>query len=369
MNRTSAWAALLTAASAAMVGWADVFTDQQPVSGGGTMRWSQLWVDPGPNENDLDTDAICWEDFVLAAPSSINHIEWWGVGACELGFRIDVWPQDPGTIAYQPLGVFDVYGHSGLEPAARITVTNVQTSPGPGGITKYSVDLPTPISLAANDASNPRWFIAIIGRTSQYAVWNWARGTGGSTRTFQWIRGYHRFFQLPEGRALVLSGTTSCRAAGVEVPPADAVVCRSGTAVLSTVGSGSGPLGYQWEIEDPGQPGAWVPLSDLSPIGGMVFSGSGSADLSVSPEGVSMPVGVARFRCEVSNACGSASSSPASLVVCGADFNCDGFTDFFDFDDYVNAFEAGDPAADVDGDGFIDFFDLDTFVGMFEAGC
>jgi hypothetical protein len=54
---------------------------------------------------------------------------------------------------------------------------------------------------------------------------------------------------------------------------------------------------------------------------------------------------------------------------CAADFNGDGFVDFFDFDDFVLAFEAGDPAADFNFDGFIDFFDFDDFVLAFETGC
>jgi probable HAF family extracellular repeat protein len=59
----------------------------------------------------------------------------------------------------------------------------------------------------------------------------------------------------------------------------------------------------------------------------------------------------------------------AFLLSCPADFNGDGFVDFFDYDAFVAAFESGDPAADVNGDHFLDFFDYDAFVGAFEAGC
>lgn len=54
-----------------------------------------------------------------------------------------------------------------------------------------------------------------------------------------------------------------------------------------------------------------------------------------------------------------------------ADFNGDGFVDFFDYDDFVACFEGfGAPGcnADFNGDGFIDFFDYDEFVFAFE-GC
>ncbi|QOJ00005.1 MAG: hypothetical protein HRU70_05690 [Phycisphaeraceae bacterium] len=58
---------------------------------------------------------------------------------------------------------------------------------------------------------------------------------------------------------------------------------------------------------------------------------------------------------------------------CGADFNGDGFVDFFDLDAFVECFEGGacpdGKTADFNDDGFIDFFDLDAFVEAFEAGC
>ena len=58
---------------------------------------------------------------------------------------------------------------------------------------------------------------------------------------------------------------------------------------------------------------------------------------------------------------------------CPTDFNRDGFTDFFDYDDFVRCFEGGGcpPArtADFNRDGFADFFDYGDFVLAFEAGC
>jgi hypothetical protein len=58
---------------------------------------------------------------------------------------------------------------------------------------------------------------------------------------------------------------------------------------------------------------------------------------------------------------------------CPADFNADGFIDFFDYDEFVACYEgefcpAGEDA-DFNNDGFADFFDYDEFVGAFEGGC
>ncbi len=61
------------------------------------------------------------------------------------------------------------------------------------------------------------------------------------------------------------------------------------------------------------------------------------------------------------------------LTSCAADFNGDGFLDFFDYDDYVNCFETGTcpsgRTADFNGDEFVDFFDYDAYVSAFESGC
>jgi hypothetical protein len=71
----------------------------------------------------------------------------------------------------------------------------------------------------------------------------------------------------------------------------------------------------------------------------------------------------------VTTACGTVTSEPASLVLCFADINCDDFLDFFDYSDFVVAFENGDASADFNGDDFLDFFDYADFVQAFEAGC
>ena len=59
--------------------------------------------------------------------------------------------------------------------------------------------------------------------------------------------------------------------------------------------------------------------------------------------------------------------------LCKADFNGDGFVDFFDFNAFVTCFEGGScppgKTADYNGDGFVDFFDFNAFITDFENGC
>ena len=67
-------------------------------------------------------------------------------------------------------------------------------------------------------------------------------------------------------------------------------------------------------------------------------------------------------------------TSPSTIEsTCPSDFNGDGATDFFDYDDFVACFEGtGCPSgttADFNNDGAPDFFDYDDFVTAFETPC
>lgn len=221
---------LMVLALAASARAQTVIVSQAPASGG-TARASQLWQDPGPNGNDLDGDAVCFAGFVLASPATIDHIEWWGSGACELGFRIEFWRQDPDTVAFQPMGFFYYGGVDTVEPEARFDTTAYTTEPSSGGLTHYSLDLAAPVSLPANTPANVRWFISVIGLTSiPYAQWNWAQGTGG-LGTAQFIRGLP-FRSFGNGRAMLLRA-----AAGTQVSIA-------ATASPISAGSITGPGAY-----------------------------------------------------------------------------------------------------------------------------
>jgi V8-like Glu-specific endopeptidase len=54
---------------------------------------------------------------------------------------------------------------------------------------------------------------------------------------------------------------------------------------------------------------------------------------------------------------------------CPADFNRDGTLDFFDYLDFVSAFDSNATTADFNRDGTVDFFDYLDFVAAFDAGC
>jgi hypothetical protein len=140
------------------------------------------------------------------------------------------------------------------------------------------------------------------------------------------------------------------------IPPQARTVCRSGSATFSVTTAGAGPFTYLWR-------------KDGTPIDPLANSSAATATLVLTNVG---PADEASYDCIVTNACGSVTSDAATLTICAADFNCDGFLDFFDYSDFVECFETevcGGGSADFNGDGFVDFFDYADFVGAFETGC
>jgi hypothetical protein len=158
--------------------------------------------------------------------------------------------------------------------------------------------------------------------------------------------------------------------AGIEIHPVTRQVCSSQDATFSVSATGTGPFTYQWQWRSaPGR--AWIGLEEglnQDPGFGQVqVRGTNTIPLMVHSHGTG-----GNFRVVVTNICNSVTSNPANLTICAADFNCDGFLDFFDYDAFVECFETevcGVGSADFNGDGFVDFFDYDDFVLAFETGC
>ena len=124
-------------------------------------------------------------------------------------------------------------------------------------------------------------------------------------------------------------------------------ICNDGTGSVSVATSTPG-ASFQWRFNGTAIPGANAAT--------LAFTNTDE-----SQDGL--------YDCVVSTACGSVTSTAARVDVCRPEFNCDGFLDFFDYADFVTAFEEGQPRADYNRDGFIDFFDYIWFVDDFENGC
>ena len=151
-------------------------------------------------------------------------------------------------------------------------------------------------------------------------------------------------------------------------------LCASGAAAISVtaVGAGSAPT-FSWMCLTPtGRMIAMLTDGQFTDsITGMRFEafGASTATLSISSARRGTYRGPVRFVAIVGGACGTVESPELQLVMCEADFNCDGFLTFEDFDSFVGAFESGGSSSDFNADGFLTFEDFDAFVGAFEAGC
>jgi hypothetical protein len=123
-------------------------------------------------------------------------------------------------------------------------------------------------------------------------------------------------------------------------------------SVVANVGAGGGTLTYQWR-------------KDSVDIGGATSSSYSIAAAASGDAGA--------YSVRVTDSCGTVISENANLTVngggCPADFNNDGAVDFFDYLDFVQAYDGEDPSADFNNDGNIDFFDYLDFVAAFDLGC
>jgi|GEM_PF-3225095 len=153
----------------------------------------------------------------------------------------------------------------------------------------------------------------------------------------------------------------------IEVQPLARANCEQSSAVIRIINAPPSPgvIGptFRWRRNG-------VPIFDGPTGTGSTLSGAASATLTISNVNT---LDEAAYDCVVTNFCGTTTTDSTLLRLCLADFNCDGFVDGFDYDDFVLCFEGGacppGKTADFNGDGFPDGFDYDEFVAEFETGC
>ena len=157
--------------------------------------------------------------------------------------------------------------------------------------------------------------------------------------------------------------------------PPDSVEADPGEFITLTaaIPDGYSNLTYRWHRNG-------APVSDgaggASAGGGTVAGASGhfssptriaSATLTIS--GV-QPSDEGAYTLNLTNSCGTSASVPASVFVgCFADYDNSGVVDEADLAEFLEAFIAGDPAADVDHNLFTNGDDFDAFMERYLGGC
>lgn len=176
-------------------------------------------------------------------------------------------------------------------------------------------------------------------------------------------------------RAFLIQGLPCPSVPQIITDPTAMTVCRApgSSATLSVSVDAPGPVQYQWFVAMPGTAGG-IPITQpffADPVTGITFHADGfnGPDLTISDMRAAGPFKDLTVYVQTENPCGTTTSAQARVTLCDADFNCDTFVDFTDFDAFVGAFEVGETAADFNSDGFLDFTDFDGFVGAFEQGC
>lgn len=175
-------------------------------------------------------------------------------------------------------------------------------------------------------------------------------------------------------------GTT----ASIDEQPVDVVGCYWNAAVLSVRANFAFPT-FQWQREVSPGSGTFVDVFDgpvatwSDDLAGAQLSGATAPRLGLyrgnnGEWGHAAGASPVRFRCVVFNSeCGVLVSDSASVSIspCRVDLNCNGVIGRDDVVSFLRDFEStySGLRADFNGDGAVDFFDYDELVQAVEAGC
>ncbi len=167
--------------------------------------------------------------------------------------------------------------------------------------------------------------------------------------------------------------------------PESGVACPGGKVFFNVQATGTGQLGYQWQLEATSPPRQWIDIQPVEAPGDMrthylfILQENGSS-LRIA---LASKADVTRYRCIVSDSTGSTVSNPVSLAVLEADVGMqggqpgsDGVMDNNDFIVFIDGFFQGETWADLGmqggmagPDGTFDANDFIVYIDLFFNGC
>jgi hypothetical protein len=277
-----------------------------------------------------------------------------------------LWSGTPGSwVDLSPTGTWDSVAHAVHAGQQVGSATTLLPSGGPANHAfLWSSTAASAVDLHAFLPSN---FISSEARD----IWHDGSGT--------YIAGFGQ--NTTTGRQEALLWTSAgCVAASVSIQPSPQTVCRTGTAAFSVTAAGTGPFTYRWQLQV--GPTTWFTLgNDPGPIscpgGGSGFAFATPINSPTVSIGVRNCPGVQHWniRAVVTNACHTATSDPAVLTICPADFNCDGARNVTDIFAFIGAWfvQSGmtgpGNTADFNGDNTVDVTDIFAYLAAWFAGC
>jgi hypothetical protein len=143
-------------------------------------------LDQLDNQQGSDADSTIYSQaFQVATDSPVSDVTWWGTGGGQTGFMVSimqgVWPA-PGSTAILPNGpaVDGTSASLSVVPLSAVTRT-----PAPGGLTQYTLGIPT-VQLLAADAY--RVTVTAVGGSFEWASSS-SPGCCTGTSAVDWVRG------------------------------------------------------------------------------------------------------------------------------------------------------------------------------------
>ncbi|MGH7242826.1 MAG: hypothetical protein ACREJD_05355 [Phycisphaerales bacterium] len=185
-------------------------------------------------------------------------------------------------------------------------------------------------------------------------------------------------------RAYLIKGLPCPSVATVVTDPVDISICPNTTAsaALSLTVDAPGDVTYQWSVESPADSGVFVPIEgpSYSDPTGLSFEVAGwnGPELVITGARAAVQVKEIRFIPNITNPCGTTTSSVARVVLCRSDLTCDGMVDDSDFVDFAVAYDAlvcpgGTPGSppfcpgDLNQDNQVDDADFVIFATAYDA--
>ncbi|NRA57013.1 MAG: hypothetical protein HRU13_02700 [Phycisphaerales bacterium] len=180
---------------------------------------------------------------------------------------------------------------------------------------------------------------------------------GASDYTFNWSDSGGSFEDIVDPTFILVAGQTYRFRRISSAHPF--VITDDTLPVSGTDGS------YRRETTD----GGVIDASTLKPIEDFTADPAPTDDFIEWTPGVG-DAGQYYYTCRVTGHRGMTGSIIVTVEAdCRADLDGDGALTIFDFLEYQNLFDAGDPLADFDGDGSLTIFDFLAFQNEFDAGC